>query len=312
MSGRALRRDGGSTGASSCPRISSCRNQIARHDRQAAEREKADPRIRLFSSYASGKALPVKDSPFPPAYGKPRLGLFRRRAPLAAQSLPAFVHQHQRQHQQQHGDDQLQGRHGAARPGQQGAALGHDAQHQGRERHQQHEEHGQQKHAVAAGKVLEPAGHGQQGQCGQQLVGRAEQGPDLGIAAKAQAHAQAHGHQRGHIFVDQHGPPAAHVLHALARGQPQFLEHVASQTGGRIQRGEAEGGHGQDDEAVGDAAGALAAQAHAGQHLRQAVGQHLGGRLAGEGMAVLGEDVAHGDERGDAQRALDEHGTKAH
>ena len=29
-------------------------------------------------------------------------------------------------------------------------------------------------------------------------------------------------------------------------------------------------------------------------------------------MAVLGEDVAHGDERGDAQRAFDEHGAKAH
>ena len=80
---------------------------------------------------------------------------------LAAQGLPAFVHQHQRQRQQQHGDDQLQGRHGTARPGQQGTALGHDAQHQGGERHQQHEEHGQQEHAVAAGKVLEPAGHGQ-------------------------------------------------------------------------------------------------------------------------------------------------------
>ena len=74
-------------------------------------------------------ALQRQLRPRQPIESKTGLGLFRRRAPLAAQGLPTFVHQHQRQRQQQHGDDQLQGRHGPARPGQQGTALGHDAQH---------------------------------------------------------------------------------------------------------------------------------------------------------------------------------------
>ena len=60
-----------------------------------------------------------------------------------------------------------------------------DGQNQRADGYDQHKGHGEQEHLVVLARITQPGCHCQQADTGQQLVGRAEQTPDLGKAVEA-------------------------------------------------------------------------------------------------------------------------------
>ena len=116
----------------------------------------------------------------------------------------------------------------------------------------QHEAHGNQEHLVVLADVPQPGGHGQQAQSRQQLVGGAEQRPDLLVAVQAQHHAQHHGDAGGDVHVGEDLLVTGDVLRglALAGVQPELLEHEPGQPGGGVQGGQAESGVRQHQQGV--------------------------------------------------------------
>ena len=118
---------------------------------------------------------------------------------------------------------------------------------QGRQGDNHHEAHGEEEHLVVPSGVAEPRGDSQEADAGEQLVGGAEEAPDLLEAVHAQQDAQDDRNQGRHIGIDHDFLPAfLNIFRRFPGLQEEFLEHETGQARRRIQGGQAERGVGQD------------------------------------------------------------------
>ena len=157
------------------------------------------------------------------------------------------------EHDEQHRDDELQAvgdKHRA--PGRlargdgdgsgilDGAHHGHQALDKRCERDAKHDDERREKHLVAAARDLEEDAQRDEHERGEQLVRRAEQRPDVGVADLREHVAEHERQHRGEIRVAQELAPGlgvGHVVHA-----EKLLEAHARDTRDGVKAREGEGG----------------------------------------------------------------------
>ena len=138
-----------------------------------------------------------------------------------------------------------------------GFQLGHDRLDQRCQRDDQHEHHRDVEHFFIAADGAEPCTDGEKPERRKQLVGCAEQRPDLGIAGQAERHAEDDRNGGRYVRISQHAPHPGRVLRSLALIQPELLEHIASQSGSCVERSQAEDGDGEDEHLINNALNSL-------------------------------------------------------
>ena len=99
--------------------------------------------------------------------------------------LVAFNRQYKGQQHQQGTDTRLCVRTPVGSAFGNDAQLVFDGQDQRADSYDQHKGHGEQEHLVVLARIAQPGSNRQQTNTGQQLVGSAEQTPDLGKAVEA-------------------------------------------------------------------------------------------------------------------------------
>ena len=112
----------------------------------------------------------------------------------------------------------------------------------------EHDDHGDPQHPALAVGLLQIHGAGDEGQGAEQLVGAAEEGPDVLVAQLGEDVGQHQGDDRRKILVGQHPAPGLHLVLLDGGVQEQLLEGQASHAGHGVQRGQGEGGDRQVDE----------------------------------------------------------------
>ena len=218
---------------------------------------------------------------------------------------------------EQHCDDELQavgnehrapgrftGGDGDRRRVPDGADHSHQPLHQRREGDAEHDDQRREQHLVAAAGDLEEDAQRDENQRGKELIGRAEQRPDVGIADLGKRIAQYKRQNRGEIGIAQKLAPGlgvSHVVHA-----EQLLEAHSRDTGDGVKAREGKGrdAHGHKDR------GGIAGNAEHLKEARDTAAEDLE-RGAGGGGAIGRRGCAGHTEGEDGKQALQNHGTVA-
>lgn len=122
-----------------------------------------------------------------------------------------------------------------------------DAHDERRHRDDEHEDHRHVEHPALAIRHLEEDGEGDQDECGEQLVGCAEQRPDIHVAGEAEAVGEDEREDCGDVFVHEELLRAAR-LDAIAR-LDHLLHGHAADAGDGVDRRHAECRYAHRDEA---------------------------------------------------------------
>ena len=171
--------------------------------------------------------------------------------------------------------------------------LGDDRLDQGNDRDEQHEAHRNVEHFVVLADVAEPCAHRDQAERGEQLVGGAEQGPDLGVAGHAERDAGHNGDQSGKVRIDEDLPVVLDIRGRLAVDEPEFLEHVAGKTSRCVERSQAKYRDRQHQHLVHDILNAFIGEG--ADHLGNAGRENCSGRSKGRGkFAGICRDLSDG------------------
>ncbi len=114
-----------------------------------------------------------------------------------------------------------------------------------------HECHRSEEHFVVLSCIPQPGGYGEEADAGEELVGSTEEAPDFHESVHAEHDAQEYGKDGGKVWVNHKFLESPFdILRGFAWFKPEFLEHESCQSGGCIQRSEAESGIGEDEEGV--------------------------------------------------------------
>ena len=128
-----------------------------------------------------------------------------------------------------------------------GTHHGHQPLHQRREGDAEHDDQRREQHLVAAARDLEENAQRDENQRGKQLIGRAEQRPDVGVADLREHIAQHKRQNRGEVGIAQKLAPwlsVRHIVHA-----EQLLKAHPRNTGNGIKARQGKSGdaHGHKD-----------------------------------------------------------------
>ena len=218
---------------------------------------------------------------------------------------------------EQHCDDELQavgnehrapgrftGGDGDRRRVPDGADHGHQPLHQRREGDAEHDDQRREQHLVAAAGDLEEDAQRDENQRGKELIGRAEQRPDVGVADLSKHIAQYKRQNRGEIGIAQKLAPGlgvSHVVHA-----EQLLEAHPRDTGNGVKtrEGKRRDAHGHKDR------GGIAGNAEHLKEARDTAAEDLE-RSAGGGGAIGRRGCTGHTEGEDGKQAFQNHGAVA-
>ena len=226
-------------------------------------------------------------------------------------------HNVQAQHDQQHGKDQLQavcdehsapsgltGRDGNRSGSADGLDHSDQALHQCGKGDAQHDDQRGEQHLVAAAGHLQEHAQGSQHQCAQQLVGRAEQRPDVGVADLGQDKAEHQRDKGGEVHIAEQLAPTLSVFHIVHA--EQLLEAHAANASYGIQTGQCQCGNAHGHEHGSSVGGHT-------EHLKEtgnAAAEDLERGTGGRGAIGSCGSTGHAQSQ-HSQQAFKDHGTVA-
>lgn len=124
---------------------------------------------------------------------------------------------------------------------------------EGRHRDDEHDGHRNPQHPALAARALEEHGERGEDEGAEELVGGAEERPDVHVAGEAEEPAAAQREQRGDPGVAEELRNGA-LFPAVGRGE-ELLEAHAADAGNGVDRGHGEGGDAHRQDAGGDVGG---------------------------------------------------------
>ena len=140
---------------------------------------------------------------------------------------------------------------GSSTGGDGGVVLDHSL-YQGGYGNHQHEDHRDEEHAVLLAHLAKPGGNSQKTDSSKKLVGGTEERPDIDITCHTKADTHYNGNNRTKDGVGEDLLDTGDIGNGLTVCQPELLEGVTCQTGGGIQRCQAEYGDGKNQEGLQD------------------------------------------------------------
>ena len=195
-----------------------------------------------------------------------------------------------------------------------GGKFSGDGLEQGSDRDYQHEAHGDEEHLVVSADIAEPCADSDQAESGEELVGCTEEGPYFGISGHAERDAQDNGDCCREVRIYEDLPAVFDIFRGLAVDKPEFLEHVAGQTGRGVEGGQAKYRDRQDEHLVHDVLDAFICEGtdHPGDTGREDCcgGCESGGQFAGLSGHLADRvcpDISDRAQGQDCDYALDEH-----
>ena len=185
-----------------------------------------------------------------------------------------------------------------------GTHHGHQPLHQRREGDAEHDDQRREQHLVAAAGDLEENAQRDENQRGKQLIGRAEQRPDVGVADLREHIAQHKRQNRGEVGIAQKLAPwlgVRHIVHA-----EQLLKAHPRNTGNGIKARQGKSGdaHGHKDR------GGVAGNAEHLKEARDTAAEDLE-RSTGGGGAIRSSGCTGHAEGENGKQALQNHGAVA-